>query len=65
MINELDWRRLLKRCEQLCHYRNGSVPVGQGKACFDSDEATKVLIFLTRYFQLIRCTVVTRLKLPN
>ncbi|HCH00396.1 MAG TPA: DUF3024 domain-containing protein [Vibrio sp.] len=52
MINELDWRRLLKRCEQLCHYRNGSVPVGQGKACFDSDEATKILIFSNAVFSV-------------
>lgn len=45
MITELDWRRLLKHAEQLCHYRNGSVPVGQGKACYESDESTCSFVF--------------------
>ncbi|MGO2456309.1 DUF3024 domain-containing protein [Vibrio casei] len=35
MIRELEWRRITKRAEELCHYRNESVPVAQGKACFD------------------------------
>ncbi|OEF23149.1 DUF3024 domain-containing protein [Vibrio rumoiensis] len=38
MISELEWRRITKRAEELCHYRNESVPVAQGKACFDFGE---------------------------
>ncbi|WP_105902018.1 DUF3024 domain-containing protein [Vibrio gangliei] len=52
MITELDWRRIMKRAEQLCHYRNGSVPFGQGKACFESDESQMRLIFSNEIYSV-------------
>lgn len=52
MCSELDWWRLMKRAEQLCHYRNGSVPVGQGKACFDGDQQRHVIIFSNEIYSI-------------
>lgn len=57
MITELDWRRLLKHSEKLCHYRNESVPVGQGKACFESNQQHWYVIFSNEIYSVdsMRC----------
>ncbi|MFV0574031.1 MAG: DUF3024 domain-containing protein [Vibrio sp.] len=52
MITDLDWHRAIKKAEELCHYRNGSVPVDQGKACFESDEESKCLIIMNEIFSV-------------